>query len=305
MSYLDRLDNIYTADRKTLLNNLKTLPGGDQRQRPSVCQSIIDNQANNAFEYYGANGPGNDFFAQQNTLALQYTALTRSTAAPRCSAGRYLHRRAAVIFSGGIPVPIAGEAAFVSFVDRPMPTPGGLLVTSDVDILALEPDEPLSTNNVSTKVRANPAAPPHSHSGCFELFGAQFAPNSTPGPTFILGVVHTDLCQPVRDQLYCSSYAVGLIRLSIARSWICSPTEPGWAWGSDRGRRLPPPFSSSKRRTDLCPGVEENQTARSTPGVPAAAPHARRTPCQSGSDTPCLLWSAPAWENRVRTDSVG
>ena len=48
----------------------------------------------------------------------------------------------------------------MSFVDRPIPDgQGGLEVNPFVYILALEPNAPLSTNNVSTKVRANPAAP--------------------------------------------------------------------------------------------------------------------------------------------------
>ena len=67
-----------------------------------VCKSIIDNKPNNAFEYYRSDGPGNDFFAQQNTLALQYTSLSQVLGAP-ASGGCYLHRCAAVICSGGHP----------------------------------------------------------------------------------------------------------------------------------------------------------------------------------------------------------
>jgi hypothetical protein len=63
-------------------------------------------------------------------------------------------------FAAAENVPIAGEAAFVSFVDRPVfLSEGNLLFLSFVNILALEPNAPLSTNNVSTTVRANPAAP--------------------------------------------------------------------------------------------------------------------------------------------------
>ena len=47
----------------------------------------------------------------------------------------------------------------MGFADRPVPDgAGGFFRLSFVDILALAPDAPLSTNNVSTKVRANPAA---------------------------------------------------------------------------------------------------------------------------------------------------
>ena len=125
VSYLNRLENIYKADRNTLLTSLQNCLSATSANVTSVCQPIINNQATNAFEYYGANGPGNDFFAQQNTLALQYTGLHQPCPPPD-SAGRYLHRRAAVICRVG-PVPIAGEAAFVSFADRPVPTVRGLL----------------------------------------------------------------------------------------------------------------------------------------------------------------------------------
>ena len=65
------------------------------------------------------------------------------------------------------------------FVDRPVPDgAGGFLLLSFVDILALEPDAPLSTNNVSTKVRANPAA-----SSPFTLWIVGEGVGSFPHPT--------------------------------------------------------------------------------------------------------------------------
>src|SRR5262245_12255490 len=56
--------------------------------------------------------------------------------------------------------PIGGQAAFVSFADRP-PAPVNGVVDTDaqVNILALEPDKPLSTNNVSLTVRVPPGDP--------------------------------------------------------------------------------------------------------------------------------------------------
>jgi len=160
VSYLDRLEDIYRADRNTLLTSLQHCLGATSTNVTSVCQSIIANQATNAFEYYGANGPGDNFFAQQNTLALQYTAQHLSQSVPQLPLDVLYIDELPSFATVGSPVAIAGEAAFVSFVDRPSPgTDGGIVVAPGVNILALEPDAPLSTNNVSTKVRNNPPSP--------------------------------------------------------------------------------------------------------------------------------------------------
>jgi hypothetical protein len=158
VGYLDRLSNIYNPDRRTLRTNLANCLKATSTNVQSVCEPIINNQATNAYEYYGGNGAGSDFFAQQNTLALQYTGVDKLT--PGISSGFpqdviYIDELPSFPGVGG-PVPIAGEAAFVSFLARPVRTSGDTLIPI-VDILALQPDEPLSTNNVSTKVRANPA----------------------------------------------------------------------------------------------------------------------------------------------------
>ena len=73
VDYLNRLENTYTRDRNRLLTSLQNCLAATSVNVTQVCQPIIANQATNAFEYYGAGGPGNNFFAQQNTLALQYT----------------------------------------------------------------------------------------------------------------------------------------------------------------------------------------------------------------------------------------
>ena len=165
VSYLDRLGNIYNPDRRTLRQNLANCLQATSTNVQSVCQSIIDNQASNAFEYYGVNGPGSNFFAQQNTLALQYTgveSLSPSTLPPVPQDVIYIDQLPSFAQVGSS-VPIAGEAAFVSFFDRPILTAGQFAPV--VDILALRPNEPLSTDNVSTKVRANSANAPHSQPG--------------------------------------------------------------------------------------------------------------------------------------------
>jgi hypothetical protein len=148
---LNRLEDTYTADRNRLLSSLQNCLAATSANVTMVCQPIIANQATNAFEYYGTGGLGNNFFAQQNTLALQYTGVDRYPLDVI-----YIDKLPPFV-AAGPNIPIAGEGAFVSFLDR-LPFPGA---TADplVHILALEPNAPLSTNNVSTKVRANPAAP--------------------------------------------------------------------------------------------------------------------------------------------------
>jgi hypothetical protein len=198
VSYLDRLENIYRRDRNTLFTELGHCLAATSANVTSVCAPIIDNQATNAFEYYRTDGPRDNFFAQQNTLALQYTA-GETIVVP--DFGRlvvdlpqdviYIDELPPFPAAGGpSSIPIAGEAAFVSFVDRPFAcppgcggivppgelvgadwvlrpplllpilhrAPGALFVEPFVNILALAPNEPLSTNNVSTKVRDNPPA---------------------------------------------------------------------------------------------------------------------------------------------------
>ena len=71
--------------------------------------------------------------------------------------------------AAGPNIPIAEEAAFVSFKDRL--TVGDSATHPLVNILALQPNEPLSPNNVSPTVQENPPAP-----SPFELWNIEFSP---------------------------------------------------------------------------------------------------------------------------------
>ncbi|MGE0684213.1 MAG: hypothetical protein AB7P69_25310, partial [Candidatus Binatia bacterium] len=115
--YLNRLEDIYMADRATLLTNLETCLAATSQNVKTVCAPIITNTALNAFEYYAAGQPHANFFAQQNTLALQYVGKV---------AGDFFDDTPAdVMYLDALPPTpeasashIVGEAAFVSFVDR-------------------------------------------------------------------------------------------------------------------------------------------------------------------------------------------
>ena len=186
VSYLNRLDDIYTADRNTLIKNLGNCLKATSDNVTTICQPIIANQATNAFEYYAADGPGSDFFAQQNTLALQYTAVSQVQTGPSIPQDVIYIDELPSFAAAGNP-PIAGEAAFVNFVDRLFQFSGGVALDPSVDILALEPHEPLSTNNVSTIVRDNPPAPSPFTFWSFAVFdsgGVSIASEDIPGSRF-------------------------------------------------------------------------------------------------------------------------
>jgi hypothetical protein len=167
VSYLDKLENVYKSDRTTLLTNLETCLAATSANVKTACGPIINNTITNAYEWYASNGEHPNFFAQQNTLALQYTAALSSLVTPSdpsVSLDVLYVDELPSFATAGSNIAIAGEAALVSFADRtyiPKVTNSGTTPTDQpyVSFLALEPGKPLSTNNVSTKVRegANPS----------------------------------------------------------------------------------------------------------------------------------------------------
>ena len=214
VAYLNDLHNIYRGDRSHAARDLQKCLQATSTNVTAVCHSIITNQATNAFDYYAADGPGNNFFAQQNTLALQYTGLTRSP-------GPCPHVPMDVLYIDELPSfaavgrhPIASQAGFVSFTDRPFTTPTGTFLFPGYDILALEPNQPLSTNNVSTTVRANPAA-----SSPFTLwtFLLEQGPRSVPrsGTTF-----SSASCTPTPANPCAINYFTPSISLSVEHRQI-------------------------------------------------------------------------------------
>ena len=87
-----------------------------------------------------------------------------------------------------------------------MDNSGGLIIDNpSVDILALEPGEPLSTNSVSTKARNDPQHPSPFTFWSFALFGSQIATNSIPNSTF-----STAACTPTFARPCAISYFVPL-----------------------------------------------------------------------------------------------
>jgi hypothetical protein len=151
VSYLASLENIYKTDRQTLLTNLQTCLAASTSNVTSVCADLEQTESETAFEWYAEGGENPNFLAQQNTLALQYTGLDGATPLDVLYIDQLPPFTAA-----GSNIPIAGEAAFVGFQDRPPPVGNP---AAYVDILTLEPGEPLSTDNVSSKVRNNPTDP--------------------------------------------------------------------------------------------------------------------------------------------------
>jgi hypothetical protein len=151
VSYLASLENTYKTDRKALLTNLQNCLAASTSDVTSVCADIENTESETAFEWYAEGGGNPNFLAQQNTLALQYTGLDGATPLDVIYIDQLPPFTAA-----GSNIPIAGEAALVGFQDRPPPVGNP---AAYVDILALEPNQPLSTDNVSSKVRNDAANP--------------------------------------------------------------------------------------------------------------------------------------------------
>jgi hypothetical protein len=154
VSYLDRLANVYRPDRNSLLTNLEACLNATSGNVTTLCAPIIRNTITTAFEWYDPSGGQNpNFFAQQNTLALQYTGTQTVTPGIATTATAPLDD----LYIDELPplggAFIAGEAALVSFLDRKVS-----LEPPYVAMLVLERGQPLSTNNVSTVVRENPPA---------------------------------------------------------------------------------------------------------------------------------------------------
>jgi hypothetical protein len=158
LGYLRDLEDAYTTDRGTLLGNLETCLAATTSNVTSVCAPIIGDQVSDAFEYYATSPsscasatPSTCFLAQENTLTLQYTGTSGGTDGTPLD----------VIYIDTLPdfsEPIDGQAAFVGFLDRPT-TQSSAGEQPSVPILALIPNEPLSTDNVSQTVRQNSSDP--------------------------------------------------------------------------------------------------------------------------------------------------
>ena len=162
VSYLNRLENTYSSDRTILLGNLtQCLTTATAGNVQILCGAIINNTAKDAYTHYGGTASSQrNFFAQQNALALQYTGSIQqfTQAQPTVELDVIYIDKLPTFAAAGPDVPIAGEAAFVSFKDRP--TAGSEAMDPSVTIMALQPNEPLSTDSVSAKVRQTSASSP-------------------------------------------------------------------------------------------------------------------------------------------------
>jgi hypothetical protein len=168
VGYLDRLENVYEKDRGTqpdegpnsLLANFDACLAATDQDVDTACAPIINNEATTAFDFYESTPPTsacstNDdcFFAEQNTIALQYaTRLSLTDAAgstfPGFADALYIDELPSFAAAGS-DIPIAGQAGFVNFVDRSGGDPNDEAL---IRIVVLEPGKPLSTENLSPAV---------------------------------------------------------------------------------------------------------------------------------------------------------
>ena len=128
---MDPLENIYTADRSTLLGNLESCLAATSANVTTVCGPIIDNQATDAYRGSSPRLPtscaaaGDCFFAQQNALALQYVGVVLPWTGQGAPTPMFpipldvIYIDELPPFAAVDPIPpIAGQAAFVGFADR-------------------------------------------------------------------------------------------------------------------------------------------------------------------------------------------
>ena len=155
----------------------------------TACAPIINNTALNAFEYYAAGQPHANFLAQQNTLALQYVGAFNE-GDPLPLDVMYVDTLPSGVQQTGGGLSIAGEAALVAFQDRPNPLHPA---PPFVELLALTPGQPLSTNNVSTKVRQTSALQP------FDIFNIGEGTGGAEVDVFVGGTFTTIACTPTFD----------------------------------------------------------------------------------------------------------
>jgi hypothetical protein len=155
--YLDRLATTYSETRSDLLDNLNTCLAATDSNVNVACGPIINNLDGDVFAYYGSDGTQPNFFAQQNSLALQYaTSLSEVGAGSLGSLDVMYIDKLPSLSAAGSNVPIAGQAAFVSFADRPWCCINGDFTTAAlVAIVALEPDADISTNSLSESVQGS------------------------------------------------------------------------------------------------------------------------------------------------------
>lgn len=159
--YLKPLSITYTATRTSLLNDLETCLDAKDAEAETACDPIINNSAADVFAYFGEDGPEPDFFAQQNAVALQYTG-NMTEVGDQTQIGSldvmYIDELPALTAAGSN-VPIAGQAAFLSFADQPWCCVNGKLANEPIAaIVALQRDADISTENLLDSVRGSDAS---------------------------------------------------------------------------------------------------------------------------------------------------
>lgn len=201
----ETLQDRYLPDRNTLLDDLKqclcvdsTVACPTSSTVTSVCAPIIDNMSENAFDFYGNSNVENAFQYQQNTVALQYTATQNFSGGAAQNVFDVLYLSSLPTETGS---ELEGQAALVGFQDRVVVSGA----SSNGEILALEPGQPISTNNVSQNVRQGTDPAPFT---IYQIGGGQ-SPELFPftGATFTGGL---GPCTPTIDDpcLFDYSYVI-------------------------------------------------------------------------------------------------
>jgi hypothetical protein len=191
-TYLADLAGLYQQDRGNLFDDLGDCLLATEDNVTSVCAPIINNKITNAYDWYGSSSNNLAFFAQQNTIALQYAA-------------RFTNNNGSswpqdVFYAFELPawsdvndfVLIGGKAALVSFADTPYINGGKTETEASLTFLPLEVNTDLA-DLTSAVVTTQGTMPPGLW---FSWFGNQQGPatNDADQPPQWLGL--TDICEP-------------------------------------------------------------------------------------------------------------
>jgi hypothetical protein len=192
-SYLEELeDDLYDQDRITLLDNLENCLAATEDNLTTVCAPIIDNTIANAYQWYDTDGQNPNFFARQNTIALQYTGLlTYNNGSSWPQDVVYLQQLPSWSNVNEFFL-IGGQAALVGFADAAYVNGGATETGASLAFLPLEPSADLS--EVTTEVFTTQGTPPPGLWFGYINGGASPATNDGDQPLEWLGT--TETCAP-------------------------------------------------------------------------------------------------------------
>ena len=149
------LQTTYANDTAAMLENLGNCLQSTKRNATKQCAPIINNQVGTAYNWYATGGGNPNWLAQQNTVALQYTAITTFDNFPLADNGTY-QWPSDVVYSATLPNSIPADygqmAGLTTFADAPYNFWDGIGTFSAAVILPIQNNTDLSTISTSAQM---------------------------------------------------------------------------------------------------------------------------------------------------------